>query len=92
MAAAETPRDDADPYRDDPGRWVPVTSAASDGTGGPSGSVPLGQILVGRGLLSEEQLQAALEEGQRTGEQIGSAIVRLGLLPASTIAQALATQ
>jgi predicted nuclease with TOPRIM domain len=52
----------------------------------------LGEILLERGLLSEEQLAYALGEGQRTGEPIGEVIVRLGFAVPATIAQALATQ
>ena len=57
-----------------------------------SGPPRLGEILLERGLLSEEQLAYALAEGQRTGEPIGEVIVRLGFAVPATIAQALATQ
>ena len=56
------------------------------------GPPPLGAILVQRGLLTQEQLAAALEESRRTGEPTGEAIVRLGFASAATVAQALATQ
>ena len=61
-------------------------------TAAPGNGVPLGQILVERGLISDEQLQYALAEGQRTGEPIGVVIVRLGFAQPASIAQALATQ
>jgi len=61
-------------------------------TAAPGNGTPLGQILVERGLISEEQLQYALAEGQRTGEAIGEVIVRLGFAQTASIAQALATQ
>jgi len=61
-------------------------------TAAPGTGTPLGQILVERGLISEEQLQYALAEGQRTGEPIGEVIVRLGFAQTASIAQALATQ
>ena len=57
-----------------------------------SGPPRLGEILLERGLLTEEQLAYALGEGQRTGEPIGEVIVRLGFAVPATIAQALATQ
>jgi hypothetical protein len=57
-----------------------------------SGPPRLGEILLERGLLTEEQLAYALGEGQRTGEPIGEVIVRLGYAVPATIAQALATQ
>ncbi len=56
------------------------------------GPPPLGAILVQRGLLTDEQLAAALAENKRTGEPTGEVIVRLGFATAATIAQALATQ
>lgn len=69
-----------------------MAAAPDNGTLRPPGPPPLGAILVGRGLLTEEQLQAALGESNRTGEPTGEVIVRLGFATAATIAQALATQ
>lgn len=69
-----------------------MAAAPDNGTLRPPGPPPLGAILVQRGLLTEEQLAAALAENQRTGEPTGEIIVRLGFATAATIAQALATQ
>jgi len=52
----------------------------------------LGAILVERGLLTEEQLAAALAESQMTGQPTGEVIVKMGYATPATIAQALATQ
>src|ERR1022692_201606 len=69
-----------------------MAAAPDNGTLRPPGPPPLGAILVQRGLLTEEQLAAALAENKRTGEPTGEIIVRLGFATAATIAQALATQ
>ncbi len=69
-----------------------MAAAPDNGMLRPPGPPPLGAILVQRGLLTEEQLAAALAENKRTGEPTGEIIVRLGFATAATIAQALATQ
>jgi len=69
-----------------------MAAAPDNGMLRPPGPPPLGAILVRRGLLTEEQLAAALAENKRTGEPTGEIIVRMGFASAATIAQALATQ
>jgi len=69
-----------------------MAAAPDHGALQPPGPPPLGAILVRRGLLTDEQLAAALAEAKRTGEPLGEAIVRLGFASAATVAQALATQ
>ena len=54
--------------------------------------VPLGSILVRRGVLTEEQLAAALAEQERSGEKLGEVLVRLGFAIAPTVGLGLATQ
>ncbi len=49
----------------------------------------LGDILQEQGLLSNEQLSAALDEQQRTGDRLGQALVRLNLVTPSQVADAL---
>jgi chromosome segregation ATPase len=53
---------------------------------------PLGTLLVGNGLLSQEQLAAALAEQQQTGRQLGEIVVANGWVSGPLVAQALATQ
>jgi len=67
-------------------------SALADG--GPIGSdhTLLGELLQQRGLLTAEQLQAALAEQGRSRRPLGDILVALGFVPATTVAQALATQ
>jgi chromosome segregation ATPase len=53
---------------------------------------PLGTLLVKRGLISEEQLAAALADQKETGEPLGKIVVDRGYTRPEVIAQALATQ
>lgn len=52
----------------------------------------LGDILVSRGIISQEQLEHALAQQQRTGKTLGTVIVEAGMAPGPLVAQALATQ
>lgn len=57
-----------------------------------AGRVPLGRLFVGKGLLTEAQLDNALFESSQTGERLGEIVVRLGLLSEEEVARALAEQ
>ena len=52
----------------------------------------LGALLLSRGLITEEQLTAALREQHRSGARLGTILVELGFASPALIAQALATQ
>lgn len=54
--------------------------------------IRLGEILVQQKLLSEEQLQFALKEQQRTGRKLGRVFVENGLVTEEEISGALARQ
>jgi hypothetical protein len=58
----------------------------------PKRQVPLGRLLVERGLLTEQELIQALLEQNRTGERIGKVLIRLGYVDEPTVAMALASQ
>ena len=58
----------------------------------PSGRPKLGELLVQRGLLTQEQLGAALAEQQASGLPLGAIVVRDGLVPTHTVAILLAEQ
>lgn len=67
--------------------------AAVPDQGGPARPpLPLGQLLIERGFLSEQQLASALEHQARSGSPLGEVLVELGYVPAALIGQALATQ
>src|ERR671910_3394095 len=52
----------------------------------------LGECLIQAGLITEDDLQAALIEHKRTGERLGAVLVRLNLASERQIAKALAYQ
>ncbi len=54
--------------------------------------VLMGQILVEEGLLTEAQLQRALQQQKETGERLGRIILSLGLASQDDIANAIARQ
>jgi len=53
---------------------------------------PLGQLLVERGLLTPEELEAALDEQERTGGRLGEILLRQGLLSKLALASSLHEQ
>jgi len=52
----------------------------------------LGDVLVQQRLVSEQQLQEALEEGKQTGKRLGRLLNERGLVKEEVVVQALATQ
>ncbi|RLG33832.1 type II secretion system protein GspE [Methanosarcinales archaeon] len=52
----------------------------------------IGDILIQKGLLTKEQLEAALKESQRTGEVLGKVLIRLGLITQDDLLKVLAEQ
>jgi hypothetical protein len=52
----------------------------------------LGTLLVKRGLITAEQLTAALADQQASGEPLGKIVVARGFVSPAMVAQALATQ
>jgi type IV pilus assembly protein PilB len=50
----------------------------------------IGECLVQAGLITETDLQAALVEHKRSGERLGSVLVRMNLATERQIAKALA--
>ena len=53
---------------------------------------PLGQLLVQRGLLTSNELEAALDEQERTGGLLGEILMRHGLLSKLALASSLHEQ
>ncbi len=52
----------------------------------------IGECLIQAGLITEEDLQAALVEHKRTGERLGVVLVRMGLASEKQVTKALAYQ
>jgi len=50
---------------------------------------PFGQILVGKGVISDDQLRIALQEQGKTHQPLGRLLVRLGFLSEATIRDVL---
>ncbi len=57
---------------------------------GPVKNVPIGQILVESGFISEEQLQKALSVQKNSGKMLGDVMLELNLVSETQLAQALA--
>ena len=53
---------------------------------------PLGRLLVQRGLLTADELEAALDEQERTGGLLGEILMRHGLLSRLALASSLHEQ
>ena len=53
---------------------------------------PIGECLRNAGLLTEEDLQRALDEQKRSGERLGAVLVRVKLATERQVAKALASQ
>jgi hypothetical protein len=54
--------------------------------------LPLGELLVERGLLSQRQLELALQEHQRTGRKLGEVLVAFGFVSHDALANTLLEQ
>src|ERR671930_266313 len=54
--------------------------------------LPLGQVLVQAGLLTQAELDRALEEQQRSGRPLGEILVEGGFVSGGAVANALAEQ
>ena len=52
----------------------------------------LGEILQDIGLITEDQMQLALEEQKVTRESLGAILVRMGVITSQALCSALATQ
>jgi type IV pilus assembly protein PilB len=74
---------------------VPTPSTAGDGSevrvSGHGGRF-LGELLVERGLVSEEQVHAALTQQSTSGRRLGDILVELGVLAPRALATALGEQ
>jgi type IV pilus assembly protein PilB len=78
---------DAPSSEDGPEQPEPGTPDAPHHTG-----TPLGEMLVGRGLLSEEQLRDALVAQTSSGTRLGDMLVELGVVSEHHLATVLAEQ
>ncbi|ALW87655.1 type II/IV secretion system protein [Deinococcus actinosclerus] len=63
----------------------------SEAEGGPAGGM-LGQRLIGRGLITDAQLQVALDAQQQTGEPLGSTLIAQRIISEDQLYEVLAEQ
>jgi len=81
------------PETDDQSSRTPPSDDAHGATEGPRHSGrPLGELLVGRGLVSEDQLGEALTKQTTSGKRLGNLLVELGLLGERALTDVLAEQ
>jgi len=69
---------------------VPDTAVAPSTNRPPK--LRLGDVLVQQKLVSDQQLQQALEEGKQTGKRLGRLLIERGVVTEDAVVQALATQ
>ena len=70
-----------------------VEAAVADVADAPRHSgTPLGELLLGRGMVSEDQLKDALLQQTATGERLGQLLVQLGLVEERELVRVLAEQ
>ena len=68
------------------------TPAAAPAPETPMVDVPLGTLIFRAGLLAEEQLEDALQEGMRTGKRLGEVLLERGWLQERELGRLLAGQ
>ena len=61
----------------------------SDAGGGSGGKIRIGDLLVGNGLVSSEEVGRALTQQKTTGAPLGEILVEQGILPAAALIQVL---
>lgn len=68
-----------------------AVAATRGGTGRECGD-RLGELLLGEGLVTAEELKAVLAEQHETGRRVGQIIIERGIAPAPILARLLAQQ
>jgi hypothetical protein len=71
---------------------VAPLQAAEPSSGTGMRDVPLGTLIFRAGLLAEEQLEDALQEGMRTGKRLGEVLSQRGLIRDADLGRLLAGQ
>ena len=71
---------------------APAAAPAQSASSAPMIDVPLGTLIFRAGLLAEEQLEDALQEGMRTGKRLGEVLIERGWLQERDLGRLLAGQ
>ncbi|MGE0314878.1 MAG: GspE/PulE family protein [Lautropia sp.] len=80
----------ASPARTDLPASAPDAAAGGARNGAPNNRRPLGQTLIDRGILTQDQLRIALMEQKARGVPLGKMLVQLGFLTEATLREVLA--
>jgi hypothetical protein len=75
-----------------PAAAAPAAVSAGSAPSAPMIDVPLGTLIFRAGLLAEEQLEDALQEGMRTGKRLGEVLIERGWLHERDLGRLLAGQ
>ena len=73
-----------------PAGRAPPPVAPLDSTGGPPGTERIGELLVAKGVVSEDQVRIALTEQRRRPEPLGRILVRFGFATEGVVRDVLA--
>jgi hypothetical protein len=88
VLAPPAPAEPAQP----PAAVAPPALKIPEGDGASMRDVPLGTLIFRAGLLAEEQLEDALQEGMRTGKRLGEVLLERGWLHERDLGRLLAGQ
>ena len=88
---APAPMPEPEPAPPPPPPPAPAATLTDDGTT-PMRDVPLGTLIFRAGLLAEEQLEDALQEGMRSGKRLGEVLLERGWLHERDLGRLLAGQ
>ena len=75
-----------------PAARVPAPSVSRDPSRSGDGPKALGALLRDRGLLTKEQLEAAITRQQQSGRRLGHVLVDMGFVTAEAVLEALSLQ
>jgi Type II secretion system (T2SS), protein E, N-terminal domain len=75
-----------------PAAAAPAAAPSGSAPTAPMIDVPLGTLIFRAGLLAEEQLEDALQEGMRTGKRLGEVLIERGWLHERDLGRLLAGQ
>src|SRR5436190_3186750 len=70
----------------------PAAATPSPAPGWERPNAPLGTLIFRAGLVSAEDLEDALQEGERTGRRLGQVLLQRGLIGQEDLARLLAGQ
>jgi type IV pilus assembly protein PilB len=91
-APAPTPPAAAAFREEPPARSSGVKRDVGQSTQGDPNGDPIGQFLLAQGVVTQEQLDQALEEQRKSGGQLSRVLIKMGVITAGQLARAFARQ